>query len=164
MQRAVSWLNTGTVEGPAGDARPAHVCPAALQFGVAGASGKCLGPAGGTAANGQQAVLSAGGCTHKFALLSTGAIQHMSSGLCLRLSQGSTAEGTPLVFSTACDTTFAALANGAMGHSASFKCLRPQSGSSSPTESTPVVLSSSCDLQLRFSYGPFPNRECVCAR
>lgn len=138
---------------------PLTSCLAALQFGTVGKLGLCLTPATGTAVNGQQAILSAGGCANKFALLENGALQHMSSRLCLRPNEGKIAEGTPLVFSTACDTPFAALPNNAMMHSASLKCLRPQTGNVSPPEGTAVVLSSSCDLPLRFSYGHFPARK-----
>lgn len=103
------------------------------------------------------AVISPTLCTHKYRLLTNGAIQHRPSGLCLRPYQGSAVEGNHVVFSTACEAVdaFAALPNNAMMHSASIKCLKPRGGSTAPPDNTRVVLSASCGYGFRFSYGPF---------
>ena len=131
--------------------------PAALQFLGTTASGLCVGPARGSVDVDRAAVISPSLCTHKYRLLSNGAIQHRPSGLCLRPYQGSTADGNHLVFSTACEAAdaFVALPNNAMMHSRSIKCMKPRGGSTAPPDGTRAVLSSTCDYGFRFSYGPF---------
>ena len=138
---------------------PIPVLLAALQHGAIGAKGLCVGPAGGAAAAGKAAVLSAAGCSHKHAHPQPSVIQHKLSGLCLQPAQGSTADGTPLVYGSGCASSGAAftnLATGAMVHLASGKCLAPQGGAATPTDGTALVLSTGCSHALLFSIGPFP--------
>ncbi|PSC73419.1 cysteine isoform A [Micractinium conductrix] len=64
----------------------------------------CVMPEGGASAPGTKAVVSQGGCGHKYVMLPHGAIRHQASGLCLQPPGGTVTptNGTLLVHDTSC--------------------------------------------------------------
>jgi len=112
-----------TVDSPATDSRP---------FVINAKNGThCVHPAGGSAANGTNAVFHDGCDLNQerlhFVMTPTGAIKHKTSGLCLRVDSNDA--NTPVKFDSRCENQFDWDDNNSLRHRDSGNCIHPSGGS-----------------------------------